>query len=181
MKKLLPALLLLLGTTIACEQQPTATTGIATPVASEPDTTAAQTQEAETVRVMQAMFDAFNRHDLVAMQALYADSAIFISPEMQEPVIGAHHVKTIYGPLFEMAPNVKDVVLHYIHNGDEVAVEFVSTGTVENIGPNDPAEMKGKNFELKIFARLKVKDGKIVEDISYFDQLAFLQQLGMMN
>ncbi|HEY4650648.1 MAG TPA: hypothetical protein VIG72_04495 [Pontibacter sp.] len=41
--------------------------------------------------------------------------------------------------------------------------------------------MKGRRFELRIFARLKVKDGKIVADISYFDQMAFLQQLGLMD
>lgn len=179
MKKLLPALLLLLGTTIACEQQPSATTEATEPATIEADSTANQMQEAEAVKVMHAMFEAFNRHDLEAMQALYADDAVFVSPEMPEPVVGAHHVKTIYGPLFEMAPDVKDEVIHYIHNGDEVAVEFVSTGTVENISPDDPIEMKGRKFELHIFARLKVKDGKIVEDVSYFDQMAFLQQLGL--
>jgi len=33
-----------------------------------------------------------------------------MSPEMTKPVMGAHHVKTIYVPLFDMAPNVKDEV-----------------------------------------------------------------------
>ncbi|WP_162426518.1 nuclear transport factor 2 family protein [Pontibacter pudoricolor] len=178
MKKLFPALFLLLGITLACEQKTTATDESAETIVTS-GTAPADTIEPEAVKVMQAMFDAFNRHDLDAMQALYADSAVFMSPEMPEPVIGAHHVKAIYGPLFEMAPNVKDEVLHYIHNGDEIAVEFVSTGTVENISPDDPTGMKGKTFELKIFARLKIKDGKIIEDISYFDQLAFLQQVGL--
>ncbi|HEY4650647.1 MAG TPA: hypothetical protein VIG72_04490 [Pontibacter sp.] len=35
---------------------------------------------------------------------------VFMSPEMTKPVMGAHHVKTIYVPLFDMAPNVKDEV-----------------------------------------------------------------------
>lgn len=176
MKKLLPALLILAGTTLSCRQQ----TNTATE-APETATIVTETPDDDAVKVMHKMFDAFNRHDLAAMQALYADSAVFMSPEMEKPVVGAHHVKTIYGPLFEMAPNVKDEVKHYISNNGEVAVEFISTGTVENIGPADPEQMKGKTFELKIFARLKVKDGKIVEDVSYFDQMAFLKQVGLME
>jgi steroid delta-isomerase-like uncharacterized protein len=180
MKNQIPVLLIVMGTMAGCTEQRKNDTDTSQPVTSVPtDTTT--TADDDAIKVMQSMFDAFNRHDLEAMQALYADSAVFMSPEMPEPVVGAHHVKTIYGPLFEMAPNVKDEVLHYIHKGDEVAVEFVSTGTVENISPDDPVEMKGRKFELRIFARLKIKDGKIVEDISYFDQMAFLQQVGLTD
>ncbi|MBC5773583.1 nuclear transport factor 2 family protein [Pontibacter sp. KCTC 32443] len=176
MKNLFPALLILAGTTLSCQQQ----TNTATEV-PETATIATESTDAAAVKVMHQMFEAFNSHDLAAMQTLYADSVVFMSPEMEKPVVGAHHVKTIYGPLFEMAPNVKDEVKHYIHSNGEVAVEFVSTGTIENISPDDPAQMKGKTFELKIFARLKVKDGKIIEDVSYFDQMAFLKQVGLME
>ncbi|GAB3195870.1 steroid delta-isomerase-like uncharacterized protein [Pontibacter aydingkolensis] len=173
MKKKLIIMAILSSTTFGCQPETeTANT--------EPVTAATASKEQQTVQVMQQMFQAFNRHDLEAMASLYADDAVFISPEMTEPKRGKAAVAEIYGPLFEMAPGVQDEVKHYIYNGkDEVAVEFVSKGTVENIGPNDPPQMKGKTFELKIFCRLKVKDGKIVEDVTYFDQLAFLQQLGL--
>ncbi len=176
MKKLLPALLILLSIITSCQQQDETVTETPEPITTLPDSV---TTDDEAVKVMQAMFDAFNRHDLEALQALYADSAIIMSPEMPEPAIGSHHVAAIYGSLFQMAPNVQDEVIHYIHKDGEIAVEFISSGTVENISPDDPAEMRGKQFEIKIFSRLKIKDGKIVEDISYFDQLSFLQQLGL--
>ena len=164
---------ILASTTLAC--QPQAETAKAAPT-----TEATVTDEQQTVQVMQQMFEAFNKHDLEAMAALYAEDAVFVSPEMTEPKRGKAAVTEIYGPLFEMSPNVYDEVKHYIYNGkDEVAVEFVSKGTIENVGPSDPPQMKGKEFELKIFCRLKVKDGKIVEDVTYYDQLAFLQQVGL--
>ncbi|MEJ8801869.1 nuclear transport factor 2 family protein [Pontibacter sp. H249] len=164
---------ILSSTTLAC--QPKTETANAAPPAEATITT-----QPQTVQVMQQMFEAFNKHDLEAMAALYADDAVFTSPEMIEPKKGKAAVAEIYGPLFEMAPDVQDEVKHYIYNGkDEIAVEFLSKGTVENIGPNDPPHMKGKEFELKIFCRLKVKDGKIIEDVTYYDQLAFLQQLGL--
>ena len=60
-----------------------------------------------------------------------------------------------------------------------MAVEFVSRGTMTHLGPDDPEVMQGKEFALKIGAVLEVRGGKIVRDVTYFDQLSLLQQLGL--
>ncbi len=64
--------------------------------------------------------------------------------------------------------------------GNRVFVEFVSTGTIENPSTEMPPSVKGKKFSLKIASILEVENGKIVRDITYYDQLAVLKQMGLL-
>ena len=136
-------------------------------------------QQNEALEVVAAMFDAFNRHDLDAMAALYADDAVIESPDFEAPRRGPAGVRETYTPYFEGSPDIQDDVTRMFASGGQVAVEFVSRGTMTHLGPDDPEVMRGKAFALKIGAVLEVEDGKIVRDVTYFDQLSLLQQLGL--
>lgn len=140
----------------------------------------APTQTA-AMNVVSAMFDAFNRHDVEALAALYAEDAVIESPDFEEPRRGPAGIRETYTPYFEASPDIQDDVTRMFGSGDLVAVEFVSRGTMTNLGPDDPEVMQDKAFAIHIVSVLEVRDGKIVRDVTYFDQLGMLHQLGLAD
>lgn len=129
--------------------------------------------------VAQAIFAAFNRHDAEGIASLYANDTFVDSPDFPAPKRSPKEVAENYRNYFESMPDIKDDVTNIIVSGDKVIVEFVSSGTIQNLAPDDPPVMKGKKFSLKICSILQIKNGKVVRDITYYDQLSFLKQVGL--
>ena len=129
--------------------------------------------------VVTAMFNAFNRHDVEEMAALYADDAVIESPDFEAPRRGPAGIRETYTPYFQSSPDIRDDITRIFASEGQVAVEFVSRGTMIHLGPDDPEVIQGRAFALKIGAVLEVRGGKIIRDVTYFDQLSLLQQLGL--
>ena len=129
--------------------------------------------------VVERMFDCFNRHDAEGMAALYADDAVIDSPDLDQPRRGPAAVQDIYAAHFRSTPDIRDEVRELVACGERVFVEFVSSGTITNLEEGAPEIMRGKRFELRIAAALTITDGKITRDVTYYDQLAFMQQVGL--
>lgn len=136
-------------------------------------------EKQQPIEVVRSMFSAFNRHDPQGLAALYAEDAVIDSPDFDKPRQGPQAVAEIYQRHFVSTPDIRDDVTNIIGCEDKVFVEFVSSGTIENPAPTDPPTIKGKKFSLKICSVLEVKDGKIVRDVTYYDQLALLKQIGL--
>lgn len=105
--------------------------------------------------VVLAMFVAFNAHDAAAMTRLYAPDAVLASPDFCDER-GAADVERTYATLFKAFPDLQDVVEETVASGDTVAVRFTATAPTSK-------------FRLPIASFLRVKNGLIVEDRSYFD------------
>jgi ketosteroid isomerase-like protein len=124
--------------------------------------TAILNASAENRKIVETLFEHFNRHDWAAMADLYIDSA-----QMQDPSFGITSViqskqATIkkYSELERMFPDVKDsVAAIYIAGNNHVVVEFISTGTAQD----------GKKFILPVCSVLTIENGKIVKDYTYYD------------
>lgn len=106
-------------------------------------------------QVVEAMFDAFNRHDPVAMQALYAADARLTSSDFCT-VRGRADVQRTYRDLFAAFPDIRDEVQVMIVEGDRVAVRFVAISA------------RG-GLRLDMQAMMEVRDGMIVGDHTLFD------------
>ncbi len=111
--------------------------------------------------LVKSMFDAFNRHDVEAMAALYSEDAFIDSPDFDTPKHGPRGIREIYPKYFKQSPDIKDEVGNLVACGNKVFVEFVSSGTIS-----------GEKFSLKIATALEVKNGKIIRDVTYFDRLS---------
>ncbi len=103
----------------------------------------------------------FNEHNWEAMAELYVDSA-----EMKDPSIGIENIKMSkadivakYTELEKMIPDVRDSIINTYSMGNNVVVEFVSTGTAPD----------GTTFKLPICTVFEIKDGKITKDLTYYD------------
>jgi len=111
-------------------------------------------------QIIRSLFAAFNRHDADGLAALYAPDAYLMSSDFSEPRHGPEGVRKTYSELFSQLPSVHDKVKTLIVNGDEAAVEFISTW-----GAN--GKMPAGRLEIATF--FKLRHGKIISDITYFN------------
>ena len=105
--------------------------------------------------VVEAMFEAFNRHDAPAMARLYAPDARLASSDFCAPRTGKQ-VERTYRALFEALPDVIDQIETIVAEGDHVAVRFTATSAAAGL-------------RMPIQAMLRVEGGKITQDDSVFD------------
>ena len=60
-------------------------------------------------------------------------------------------------------------------------VEYPSAGTMQKPEAGEPSCMNGKAYTLRNGAVFGVENGKITAESTYFDQLAFLRQVGYFD
>ena len=139
----------------------------------------------EEVRETYAQFvEAYNRHDVAAIGAFYADDAIRALPRSPEPAKGRAAVEETYAGLFAGFPDITIEFTTEVVEGDHSAVEWVfrgtHTGTLEG-GPQ-PIPATGKTVEIRGACILRLNpDGKVAEDRQYYDLAGFMEQLGLMG
>ena len=131
--------------------------------------------------IARKLFETFNRHDADALAEFYAAEIFADSPDYPQPKRQPSEIKDYYAAMFAQSPDIYDDVKMMSAAGNRVFIEFVSTGTIENPSKDMPPDVKGKKFSLKIATILEIKNGKIIRDVSYFDQLSIPKQLGLMS
>lgn len=79
-------------------------------------------------------------------------------------------------------PDLRFDMRTYAENPDTVIAEgvFIGTNTGPMAGPSGSMPATGRKVELPFCDVWKVRNGRIVENRIYYDQLAFLGQLGLM-
>lgn len=106
--------------------------------------------------VVVRLFEAFNRHDVAAMRALYAPDAMHVSPAFCSPKRGPEEIASVYRGLFTSLPDVHDEVVQIVAEGDHAAVRFV-------------ARSKSLPQPLLLAAFIQVRDGRIVREETFYD------------
>ncbi|MCH7807010.1 MAG: nuclear transport factor 2 family protein [Proteobacteria bacterium] len=120
----------------------------------------------ETREILVNLFKAFNRHDVEAMVALYHPDVVIITPEHPGPRYGLDVIRGTYSSLFQDLPGVHDTVHRIISEGNQASVEFTAAWSFPG---EDGTSI---DLELNIASFVKIKDGKIIEDITYYDRMA---------
>jgi len=126
-------------------------------------------------------FKALASHDVKAIATGYADSAKVYSPNWEGAKTGQAGVTEVYSRYFSSTPDLAYKVTNVINAGDNVVVEYTSGGTLSNPEGATPAYMKGKKYLLNYCAIFTVKNNKIIKETDYFDQVAFLRQVGFFD
>ena len=107
--------------------------------------------------IVEELFLAFNRHDVSALQALYARDARLTSSDFCKARTGADVTRT-YAALFRAFPDIRDEVISIVVDGDQAAVRFMTSSGA-----------KGNEFQFELMTFFRFKDGRIVEDATIFD------------
>jgi ketosteroid isomerase-like protein len=108
-------------------------------------------------------FDAFNLHDVAAIQEIYASNSTLHSPDYPS-LEGNAPIADTYRKLFDAIPDAKDNVVLLETSANHVYAQFILTGHWK--GAED------KPLNVRIISVYAVKDGHIVEDSTYYDRKA---------
>jgi len=126
-------------------------------------------------------FKALIGHDVAAIAAGYAADAEIYSPNWEGAKKGREGATEVYARYFKSTPDIAYKVTRVISAGNDVVVEYTSTGTLSDPESGTPAYMKGKKYTVSYCAVFTLKNGKIVREADYFDQVAFLRQVGFFD
>jgi steroid delta-isomerase-like uncharacterized protein len=126
-------------------------------------------------------FKALNSHDLKAIASQYAADAQVFSPNWEGAKVGPDSIAEAYRRYFKTSPDLVYTLTNAIIAGNIITVEYSWTGTMSDPEAGEPDYMKGKKYTLKSCAIFVLKDNKIVKETDYFDQVAFLRQVGFFD
>jgi steroid delta-isomerase-like uncharacterized protein len=125
--------------------------------------------------------DALNRHDLEFLSGMYTDSIHLESPNWEGIKTGKTQAKEIFQRYFSSIPDLTYEIIHVIEAEDALVIEYYSSGRLQKPEAGTPEYMRGKKYRLRNCTRLDIEHGKISNMVSYFDQVAFLRQVGFFD
>lgn len=131
--------------------------------------------------VIDQHFKAINDHNLNAVSATYSPDAQILSPNWEGAKTGADGINEVYSRYFKSTPDLAYTVSNVINNGNNVVVEYAFSGTLSSPESGTPDYMKGKKYTINGCAIFVLKDNKISKETDYFDQVAFLKQVGFFD
>lgn len=124
---------------------------------------------------------ATEQRDIASAMALYSDDAVVITPDAGE-IRGRDGIADYWRVFIESFPDSRYEPIRK-HESGEVAIDegwIVGTNTAPLPLPTgEVVPPTGKQVRLRSCDIATVKGGKIKEHHLYFDQLEFMQQLGL--
>jgi steroid delta-isomerase-like uncharacterized protein len=126
----------------------------------------------------QRIWELIENDDLDALDEVLAEDVVLRQPGEEEirGIDGYKESIQTYKKAFpDITVNVKDMFV----DGDVVITHFTLSGTHE--GEFEGIEATGNTVENYGVTINRFENGKAVEDINYWDNLDFLQQLGVME
>ncbi len=121
-------------------------------------------------------------HSLDAVMDCYTDDALLVTPDAGE-VRGRANAADYWRPFLEAFPDVRYEPLRSFEDGNTAIDEGWITGT--HLGPmrlpdGRTIDPTGRQVKVRTLDLATVDDGKIKEHHMYFDQFAYMKQLGLL-
>jgi steroid delta-isomerase-like uncharacterized protein len=128
-------------------------------------------------KIAKDLLDAWSSHNTEKTLSFYTDDCILEDLAFGGVKRGKGEVRDYINITFVMFPDVNFKVTSTFCSGDWCASEWVMSGTHKGDAPKLPAT--GKNFAIRGVSIIELKDGKIKRESEYYNQTAFLQQVGL--
>jgi steroid delta-isomerase-like uncharacterized protein len=117
-----------------------------------------------------------------------ADAALLCQPDVEVTLPGGMRlhgpdaVSEMLGTFREAFPDIRHEILDVVEAGDKIAVELAVKGTHTGTfrTPQGDIPATGRAVVWESVDMITLRDGKIVSWHTYFDQMAFLAQLGLL-
>ena len=124
--------------------------------------------------------DAINAHDARAIGALFSENGVFEEPAGRFE--GRQAIVEYWVRFFEAFPDLNGRDDFRAESGDTAINEWSMSGT--NSGPMETPEgtipATGKRVTVRGCDVITARDGLIVSQRAYYDQLGFMSQLGLV-
>ena len=135
--------------------------------------------------VIDQAIDDFNDHDLDGWMQFYAEDAVHIQPNRDEPLSGKAAIREDYlNSTWIPFPDFHFESERSFGEGEWMCVTGILTGTHTGPLPGEGDEVippTHHTIRVPICMVIRFEDGKAVEVYEYNDQLALLMQLGLMD
>ncbi|HLK27752.1 MAG TPA: nuclear transport factor 2 family protein [Puia sp.] len=135
----------------------------------------------ESKAIATKWIELINKHDSVGLTALYSDDAKIISPNWEGIKVGQSEVRTVFSRYFSSTPDLQYSIDNIIPTDTAVIIEYHFFGKLSNPENTTPDYMRGKKYTLSACTVMAIRKGKIIRQESYFDQVAFLKQMGFFE
>ena len=123
--------------------------------------------------------EAWNKHNPSSLDTLFSNDAILHDPQNKTIVKGPQGAKSTLVTYLKAFPDMKISIEREIAEGDFVVQHLIATG--KNTGEFNGMPATGKNTNVTGVMTSKIKDGKVIEAWSLFDNLTMMQQLGVVS
>jgi steroid delta-isomerase-like uncharacterized protein len=131
--------------------------------------------------LLERYVERYNAGDLDGVMDLYADDAVQLMPDGR--FVGRSAIGERLAKELTAFPDVHHRFISYVEQDDAFADEWIFVGT--HTGPfqlPDGSELPptGKRVEVRGMEIVELRDGKIVANNLYYDNLAVAGQLGLL-
>ncbi len=133
-------------------------------------------------KLLEEYVELYNSGDLDACMELYAEDAVQGMPDGSFEGRSAIHERLAREP--EGFPDATYIVDSFVEQGDTFADEWTFVGThagTYELPDGTQLPPTGKRVTIKGMELVRVRDGKIVVDNLYFDNMAVAAQLGFVR
>jgi len=120
----------------------------------------------------------WNSHDIEAALAFYARDIAWSNLAMEEVYEGHSEVAGFLSSLYTGFPDMTFAVSRRFARGDEIAEEWVMTGTHGGNYLGIPPT--GRRVEIRGASLIRMRDGKFLSDDFYYDGASVMRQLGVL-
>lgn len=131
--------------------------------------------DADNKAVFQRFVELWNSRDMTGMLELW-------SPELvhhhRDGDYGRDDVFALMSGFMEAFPDLRFDVEAVLADGDLVSARMMARATHQKEFAGFPAT--GKEVEVRVMGMIRVADGRIVEHWNVMDELALMQQLGLV-
>jgi steroid delta-isomerase-like uncharacterized protein len=131
----------------------------------------------ENKDLVRRFLELVNQKDLDALEEFSAPDLVWHLPGRD--IQGFEHAKRVEGTYLNAFPDVNFAAVDMIAEGNKVVTRFTFRGThrgeTEELGPPS-----GRQVELEAIYIHRIEGGRIVEFWEMYDNLSFLQQLGLV-
>ena len=144
----------------------------------------AQKPKLDLKKIADKIIQTMKSSDPVAVTDLYAPDAVMIQPDLSSPVRGREALLEYCKAMYKAMPDMKVDFSVVAFSGDTIVFEGVCSGTFTGpmATPEGEVAPTGKKVSLGVAFLGKISpDGLIAEDRSYFDNLSFMKQLGLIK
>ena len=132
---------------------------------------------ADTAALHRDMFQSVNDRDFKKLRDLYHAEYTYMGGDGAEQK-GADAGVAVAETYTSAFPDVTLEIRNQYTSGDDVSIiEFTARGTHE--GQLEDIPPTGKKVEIFVCNIIEARDGKILREREYFDQMSMLQQLGV--
>ena len=122
--------------------------------------------------------EGWTKHNPSILDGLFSNDAVLHDPHNPTVAKGPQGAKSTLATYLRAFPDMKISIEREIADGDYVVQHLLATGT--NTGEFNGMPATDKHMKVTGVMTSKVKDGKVIEAWSLFDDLGLLQQLGVV-